>query len=90
MFASTFPYINPPLAGSPNDLSVNITMQQSPNVVGPYANTAATYNSATGQIATAPTGSATGFYRAQTDLPGVQLGTPTVTSTNVLIGVKVP
>jgi hypothetical protein len=90
MFASTFPYINPPLAGSPNDLSVNITMQQSPNVAGPYANTAATYNSATGQIATAPTGSATGFYRAQTDLPGVQLGTPTVTSTNVLIGVKVP
>jgi hypothetical protein len=90
MFASTFPYINPPLAGSPNDLSVNITMQQSPNVAGPYANTAATYNSATGQISTAPTGGKTGFYRAQADLPGVQLGTPAVTSTNVLIGIKVP
>ena len=90
MFQSVFPYINPPLAGSPNDLSVNITMQQSPNVTGPYANTAATYNSATGQISTAPTGSSTGFYRAQADLPGVKLGTPTVTSTNVLIGVKVP
>jgi len=38
----------------------------------------------------APTGGSAGFYRATADLPGVSLGTPTVTSTNVMIGVQVP
>jgi hypothetical protein len=90
MFPSVFPYINPPLAGSPNDLSVNITMQQSGNVSGPYANTPAKYNSATGQISTSTTGGNTGFYRAAADLPGVRLGAPTVTGSNVTITVKVP
>jgi hypothetical protein len=90
MFQSTFPYINPPLAGSPNDLSVDVTMQQSGNVNGPYADTAAKYNAATGKVSVAPTGGATGFYRAKADLPGVILGNPAVTSTNVQIGVQVP
>ena len=90
MFQQVFPYINPPLAGSPNDLSVNITLQQSGNVNGPYADTAAKYNSSSGKLSTSPTGGSSGFYRAKADLPGVSLGTPTVTSSNVLIGVKLP
>jgi len=90
MFQSVFPYINPPLAGSPNDLSVNVTMQQSPTANGPFANTAAKFNPATGKVSVAPTGGSAGFYRATADLPGVSLGTPTVTSTNVMIGVQVP
>jgi hypothetical protein len=90
MFQQVFPYINPPLAGSPNDLSVNITMQKSGNVNGPYANTPATYNSSTGQLSTSPTGGSTGFYRASANLPGVSLGSPTVTSSNVMMGVKLP
>jgi hypothetical protein len=90
MFQSVFPYINPPLPGSPNDLSVNITVQQSGNIGGPYANTASKYNSTTGQLSTSPTGGSTGFYRTSANLPGVKLGTPTVTSSNVLFGVKLP
>jgi hypothetical protein len=90
MFQSAFPYINPPLAGSPNDLSVNVTMQQSINANGPFADTAAKYNASTGKVSVAPTGGNTGFYRAKADLPGVSLGTPAVTSTNVQIGVQVP
>jgi hypothetical protein len=90
VFQSVFPYINPPLAGSPNDLSVNITMQQSTNASGPYVNTPAKYNSSTGQLSTAPGTGSANFYRASADLPGINLGAPTVTSSNVLIGVKVP
>jgi hypothetical protein len=90
MFQQVFPYINPPLAGSPNDLSVNITMQQSTNVSGPYVSLASQYNSTTRQLSTALSGGNAGFYRAAADLPGVSLGSPTVTSSNVLIGVKLP
>ena len=90
MFQSVFPYINPPLAGSPNSLNVNITMQQSGNVNGPFVNAAAKYNSTTGKISTSTTGGQTGFYRAAADLPGVSLGTPTVTSSNVTMGVNLP
>jgi hypothetical protein len=90
MFPSVFPYLNPPLAGSPNDLSVNVTMQQSGNVGGPYANVAAHYNPATGRLSTAPTGGGAGFYRAAADLPGVKLGAPTVTSSNVVMSLQVP
>lgn len=90
MFQQVFPYINPPLAGSPNDLSVNITMQRSGSVNGPYADTSAKYDSSSGKLSTSPTGGNTGFYRVKADLPGVSLGAPTVTSSNVLIGVKLP
>jgi len=90
MFPSVFPYINPPLAGSPNDLSVNITMQQSGTLNGRFVNTPSKYNSTTGKISTATTGGSTGFYRASADLPGVTLGTPVVTSSNVMMGVTVP
>ncbi len=60
------------------------------HVSGPYVNTAATYNSSTKQLATSPTGGSTGFYRVKADLPGVSLAVPSVTSSNVLIGVKLP
>ncbi|HEX4350678.1 MAG TPA: DUF4331 domain-containing protein, partial [Verrucomicrobiae bacterium] len=90
MFQSVFPYINPPLAGSPNDLSVTITMQQSGTVNGQYANTASKYNSSTGKLSTSTTGGNTGFYRTSSNLQGVSLGQPTVTSSNVVMGVNIP
>jgi hypothetical protein len=90
MFQQVFPYINPPLAGSPNDQSVTITMQQGTNVNGPFLSTASQYNSTTRQLATTLAGPNAGFYRTTANLPGVSLGTPTVTSSNVLIGVKIP
>jgi len=90
MFQSVFPYINPPIAGSPNDQSVTITLQQSSNVNGPYGSTPSQYSSSTGQLTTPNTGGTTGFYRVAADLPGVSLGAPTVTSTNVAIKVNLP
>jgi hypothetical protein len=90
MFQPVFPYINPPLAGSPNGLSVTITLQSSQNANGPYANTAVQYNSANSTLSTATTGSSTGFYRASADQPGVVLGTPALTGSNVVMGVQVP
>lgn len=90
MFQSVFPYINPPLPGSPNDLSVTLTLQSSPNVAGPYSNAKVIYNSANSTLSTALPGGGAGFYRAQADRPGVVLGSPTVTASNVVIGVQAP
>jgi hypothetical protein len=90
MFQQVFPYINPPLAGSPNDLSVTLTMQQSTTVNGHFANTPAKYDSSTGKLSTSTTGASTGFYRTSGNLPGVSLGTPTVTGSNVVMGVNIP
>ena len=56
MFPSAFPYINPPLAGSPNSLAVTITLQSSTNVAGPYANIGAVYNSGNSTLSTSTTG----------------------------------
>ncbi len=86
-FASVFPYLNPPIAGSPNDPSVNITMLKSTAVTGPYTPTPSTYNSANGTLTTASTGASTGFYRLKTDTYGVVLGSPQVSGTNVTMSV---
>jgi hypothetical protein len=90
MFQQVFPYINPPLAGSPNGLSVTITLQSSANVSGPYANIASHYNSTNSTLSTSSTGVSTGFYRTTGNQSGVVLGTPAVAGTNVVLGVKVP
>ena len=89
-FPSAFPYLNPPLPGSPNSLSVTLTLQSSPSVTGPYANTKVQYNSANSTLSAPLAGQGNGFYRAAADLPGVLLGQPTLTGTNVVIGVQVP
>jgi hypothetical protein len=90
MFQQVFPYINPPLAGSPNGLSVTITLQSSTNVNGPYANVASQYNSANSTLSTSSPGPITGFYRTAGNQSGVVLGAPAVTSSNVVMGVQVP
>ena len=90
MFQPAFPYINPPLAGSPNGLSVTITLQSSPNVSGPYANIASQYDSVNSTLSAASTGSGLGFYRTAGDQSGVVLGAPAVTGSNVVLGVQVP
>ena len=89
-FAPSFPYIMPPLPGSPNDPSVNITMTKSSVVTGPYTPTPSTYNSASHTLTTSTTGTPTGFYRLKSDTAGVALGQPSVSGTNVTIGVQAP
>jgi hypothetical protein len=90
MFQQVFPYINPPLAGSPNDLSVTLTLQQSSNVQGPYTNTAVKYDSTHSTLAAPLAGANTGFYRAASDQRGIVLGRPLVTSSNVMMHVDRP
>jgi hypothetical protein len=90
MFQPVFPYINPPLAGSPKGLSVTITLQSSQNVKGPYADIASQYNSSDSTLSTSSSGSSTGFYRTSGDQSGVVLGPPAVTGSNVVMGVQVP
>jgi hypothetical protein len=89
-FQQVFPYLTSPLAGSPNDLSLTITLQHSPNVAGPYADTAARYDSASQKLSTSLTAANAGFYRVKADRAGVSLSVPTVQGTNVLIGVRAP
>jgi uncharacterized protein DUF4331 len=90
MFPSAFPYLNPPLAGSPNDLSLTLTLQKGSGVTGPYADVPATYNSSTSALSTSRPSDGMGFYRAKADLAGVRLGTPSVSGTNIVIGLQTP
>ena len=69
---------------------LNITLQRSPRVTGPFANTPASYDPTTHQLSAPATGSEAGFYRAKADRAGVRLGSPQVQGTNVLIGVQSP
>jgi hypothetical protein len=45
MFSNAFPYINAPLAGSPNDPTIEISVQTSPKVDGSFRSVPATFNS---------------------------------------------
>jgi Domain of unknown function (DUF4331) len=90
MFQAAFPYLNPPLPGSPNEPSVTITLQSSPAVTGPYANTPVTYDSASGTLIAPKPTSGTGYYRTKADRAGVSLGPPTVQANGVSIGVRTP
>jgi hypothetical protein len=90
MFQSTFPYLNPPLAGSPNDLSLTLTLQKSDGATGTYIDIPATYDSSTSTLSTSKPAGGAAFYRAKADLPGVRLGTPSVSGTNVAIGLQTP
>jgi hypothetical protein len=90
MFGSTFPYLMPPLPGSPNDLSLTITLQKSSAVTGPFNDTPATYDGSTSSLATSKSANGLEFYRAKADVAGVRLGTPAVSGTNVIIGLQTP
>ncbi len=54
MFQPVFPYLNPPIPGSPQDVSVTITLQKSASANGPFLNTAAKYNRANATLSTTP------------------------------------
>jgi hypothetical protein len=90
MFQQVFPYLNPPIPGSPNEPSVTITLQGSGGVPGPYANTTAIYDDATKELVTGKPDGDTQFYRMKADRTGVRAGTPRVQGNNVRIGVQTP
>ena len=90
MFQPAFPYLNPPLPGSPNEPTVTISLQRSPNVVGPYASVPATYNSGMKTLTADKAGANAGFYRVKADRHGVSLSSPAVQGDSVSIGVRTP
>jgi hypothetical protein len=89
-FTNAFPYIKPPIPGSPNSPSVTITMQSSPALTGPYQNVVSSYNPTNSTLTTKTTGGKTGFYRVAADRYGVVLGQPAVSGTNVTMSVQTP
>ncbi len=87
-FAQTFPYLQPPLAGSPNDPSVTVTLQSATSATGPFANTPATYDAASQTLSAGKTSAATGFYRVKADKAGVKLNGVVEDANSVRIGVQ--
>jgi hypothetical protein len=88
MFPSVFPYLRPPLAGSPNDLSLTITLLKASAVTGPFVDVPAKYDKSTSTLSTPKPSEGAGFYRARADQPGVGLGAPSVVGNNVVIGLQ--
>jgi hypothetical protein len=89
-FTNAFPYILPPIPGSPQSPTVTITLQSSGNVAGPYANVAATYNTNTATLTAPATNGYAAFYRLVADRYGVILGHPSVSGNSISIPVTTP
>jgi hypothetical protein len=87
-FSETFPYLRPPIAGSPNEPSVTITLQSAAAVSGPFANTPASYDAGTRQLTAPKPNSDTSFYRLKADKAGTQMNSISTDANAVRIGVK--
>lgn len=86
MFPSEFPYLREPLPGSPNDFSINVTLQSADAVNGPFTDVPSTFNAQAQELITPRSESDRTFYRLKADgpvrfdprrietLPNVQLG----------------
>jgi hypothetical protein len=90
MFPEVFPYLNSPLPGSPNDLSLTITLLKAGAVTGPFIEVPARYDKSNASLLTPKSSEDAAFYRAKADRPGVGLGTPATAGPNVAIGLKTP
>jgi hypothetical protein len=89
-FSSSFPYIMPPLPGSPQGDSTTITMMSSPTLKGPFTPVPVNYNSNNATLTAPVTGASTGFYKVQADRYGVVLGKPVLNGTNVTMTIQAP
>jgi len=74
MFSDTFPYINPPLPGSPNEPTITLTLQAAPQVEGPYQAVQAAVTPDPTVIEAATPAAGAGFYKVHSD-SRVSLGT---------------
>jgi hypothetical protein len=87
MFMDHFPYLNPPLPGSPNEQSITIVPQTAGIVTGPFSSVPSTYDANTRTLTVAkPVGSA-GFLRLKAD-GKVTLTNATTTATEITVQVK--
>lgn len=86
-FLNRFPYLQPPIPGSPNDGSFLVTPQIAPMVNGPYSDTMGTYDPATRTLKVAKPTPTNGFLRLKSEAP-VSMEKPAVTSTNFTVKIK--
>ena len=87
MFKESFPYLNEPIPGSPNDPYLTITVQASAQANGAYQNVDATYDAANQQIVAPKSNGNAAFYRLNADGKAT-LSQPVVDQTSVRFGVK--
>lgn len=88
MFPERFPYLNPPLKGSPNDKSINILLQSASRVQGSYQDASGvSFDRATQTLSADKPAADAGFFRVKAD-GSVTLDTVKVGATRVEIGVK--
>lgn len=86
MFAAKFPYLNPPLKGSPNDPYINILLQSATVPQGPYTNaTGVGFDSGKQSLSVNMTDATNGFYRVNADAK-ISIGGIQVSGSQVQIG----
>lgn len=83
MFLPAFPYINPPLAGSPNDPTVELSVKVSGTATGPFHGVAASYDPASKKLSIPKSGS-TQFIQTSGGGRRVVLGDVTSKNENTL------
>jgi hypothetical protein len=64
-FAEKFPYLRPPLPGSPNEPTVEVTVQSAARVEGPYRSVPAEFDAASRKLTVSKPDEASGFFRAK-------------------------
>lgn len=67
VFPAKFPYLNPPIPGSPNDPSIVITPQTSPSVGGKFKSVAGTFDPATRRLTVPAPAPDQGYLQLKTD-----------------------
>ena len=88
MFSDKFPYLNPPLKGSPNDPYINVLLQASPSLQSPFINaTGVRYDGQTGSLIADKPGTNIGFFQVKAD-QAVRLGVPRESGNQVQIGLS--
>jgi hypothetical protein len=87
MFLSSFPYLLPPIPGSPNEPSVTLTVQTASKVNGPFQSVPATWNANAKQLNVPKPDEEAGFVRTKSDRK-VTLDGVVVDGNTIKVGVK--
>lgn len=87
MFLNRFPYLNPPLPGSPNEPTITIVPQTSPTIGGTFKSVAGTFDPATRRLTVTAPAADKGFLRVKSD-GKVTLEATQATATTISATVK--
>src|SRR6185369_16268388 len=68
-FNSTFPYLKPPIPGSPLGAEITLSVQAAAKVSGPYSDVRPGFDPRTSEIIAPKAGADQGYYRLSSDGP---------------------